>query len=150
MSETIAQYARRMAQGSTALRPSLLLATRATAESAAARARTLGAQRAGLRGRALAAIRSEARLSGAVAEGRVYGDQREIPFLKIHEDGGTIVARTGPYLVFRGRDGSYRRVKQVTLRGHHYIRDAALEARPELRARALAAVRATVGGSDGV
>lgn len=54
-------------------------------------------------------------------------------YAAIHEHGGTITPRNGPYLVFKTPDGKWHSVKEVTIRPKHYARDAANQVRPQIQ-----------------
>jgi hypothetical protein len=149
MSESLAQYGARLDHAARALPGELLDEARDLAGDIAARARRLAAER--MRpSAALRAIRGEASASGSAITARVYGDVGEVPWLRIQEEGGTVRAKAGGYLMIPQVDGSYRAVREVTLRPLHFIADAMVSVRGDLRARALARVRATIGGSSGV
>ncbi len=48
------------------------------------------------------------------------GDRRQVVYAAIHEYGGTITAKNGPYLHFKGSKG-WARVRQVTIPPRPYI-----------------------------
>jgi hypothetical protein len=149
LSETLAQYGARLDRAARALPGELLDEARDLADDIAIRARRLAAER--MRpSSALRAIRGEASASGSTITARVFGDVREVPWLRIQEEGGTVRAKAGGYLMIPQVDGGYRAVREVTLRPLHFIADAMDGARGDLRSRALARVRATIGGSGGV
>jgi hypothetical protein len=149
MSETLHQFGDRLDAAASRLPDALLDEAAELADSVAARARRLAAQRMKGSG-ALQAIRGEARASGSTITARVFGDTRAVPWLRIQEEGGTIEARGGGYLVIPQPDGSYRRVHRVTLRPLHFIADAMVDARADARTALLLRVRRTIGGSGGV
>lgn len=80
-------------------------------------------------------------VSGGGVSG-TYGS-RGIIYARIQEEGGVIVARRAPYLVFQTRSGNWVRVKQVTITGKRYMHKSAVALRPRARdAYRLAAKRA--------
>jgi hypothetical protein len=144
VSETLRQYAARMVRASTSLQPALRAELAGVAGSAAVRARLLATRRMRPAGSALLAIRGEAVGSGSDIRARVYGDVREVPWLRIQEEGGTIHARTPAGMLILQPDGSYRRAQRVTLRGQGFIRDGVAASAGELRDRVRARLRATM------
>ena len=149
MSETLAQYADRLGRAAARLPGDLLDEARDVADTIALDARRLAAQR--MRGSgALQAIRGDARVSGSTITARIYGDVREVPWLRIQEEGGTVQARAGGFLLIPQADGSFRKVDRVTLRPLHFIADAMGRARPLVEEALLERVRRTVGVSGGV
>jgi phage gpG-like protein len=50
----------------------------------------------------------------------------------IHEYGGTIKAKNAEYLTFKTRDGTWARVKQVTMPARPYIRPAIMDHLPDV------------------
>lgn len=144
MSETLDQYARRLVRASTALQPALRAELVDVAGIAAIRARLLASRRMAPAGSALLAIRGESLGSGSDIRARVYGDVREVPWLRIQEEGGTIAARSPAGMLIRQPDGSYRRAQRVTLRGLGFIRDGVAQSADELRDRVRARLVATM------
>lgn len=149
MTETLDQYAARLSAASTRLPRALLDEASEIADSIAVRARRLASQR--MRApRGLDAIRGEARASGSTITARVYGDVRQVPWLRIQEEGGTIEARSGGFLAIPQADGTIRRVRRVTLRPLSFIGDAVDESAAEVRSALLERLRRTVEAPSGV
>ena len=73
------------------------------------------------------------------------GDRRQVVYAAIHEFGGTITAKNGPYLHFTGRKG-WARVQQVTIPPRPYIRPAIDNLRKILPKDISKVVRASVLG----
>jgi phage gpG-like protein len=47
-----------------------------------------------------------------------------IPYARIHEYGGTILPKNGPYLVFKTPDGAWHKVTQVVMPERSYLRSS--------------------------
>ncbi len=68
-------------------------------------------------------------ITSAVAESsatraRVVISTSNIPYARIQEFGGTIRAKGGGLLTFKGKDGRWRRMKQVKIPARPYLRPA--------------------------
>lgn len=57
----------------------------------------------------------------------------KVRYARIHEEGGVIKARNKPYLIFKGKDGGWVAVKEVTMPRRPYMAPSALEALVVLR-----------------
>lgn len=55
-----------------------------------------------------------------------------IPYARIHEYGGTILPKNGPYLVFKTADGAWHKVKSVTMPERSYMRSSLNDLRPTI------------------
>lgn len=55
-----------------------------------------------------------------------------IPYARIHEYGGVILPKNGPYLVFKTADGAWHKVKSVTMPERSYLRSSLNEMRPTI------------------
>jgi HK97 gp10 family phage protein len=63
-------------------------------------------------------------LSQGATRARVAVSTSRIPYARIQEYGGTIRAKAGGWLVFRGKSGNFVRVRQVTIPARPYLRPA--------------------------
>ena len=83
--------------------------------------------------------RVSGRLAGSIV-GRVETEGNEVVglvgtkviYARIHEFGGTIRAKRAPFLVFKLADGTFRRVKSVTIPARPYLQPAIKWARPRI------------------
>ena len=53
-----------------------------------------------------------------------------IPYARIHEYGGTILPKNGPYLVFKTPDGAWHKVTRVVMPERSYLRSSLAEMAP--------------------
>lgn len=101
-------------QKETALQGALLLII----EEAVKNLRKLGLW---VTGTLASSITSETRIGNNKVEGRVGTN---LVYARIHELGGIIRAKKAPYLWFKVKDGTYRKVKQVSIKARPYLRPA--------------------------
>ena len=133
MTTDLAGYAAHLERVAQTLPDRLRAALGDSMDDAAAEARRLAAARLqGAPGSALADIRGEA---SADLVGRIYGDTNGTTWLRIQEEGGAVQATRRPWLFIPQDDGSFRLVRQVTLRGRRFIGDAFEAALPDIRRR---------------
>lgn len=64
-----------------------------------------------------------------------------IPYARIHEFGGIILPKNGPYLVFKTPDGAWHKVKQVVMPERSYLRSSLAELAPSLSKALIGALK---------
>jgi phage gpG-like protein len=79
------------------------------------------------KGNLVGAINKETRVTDTEIISIVGISLGTIPYARIHEFGGTIYPKNGPYLTFRTPDGEWHKVKSVTIPERSYLREALSE-----------------------
>jgi len=67
-----------------------------------------------------------------------------IPYARIHEYGGVITPKNGPYLRFKTPDGKWHQVKSVTIPERSYLRSSLAEVEPIVATQIKAACRRAI------
>lgn len=70
-----------------------------------------------------------------------------IPYARIHEYGGTILPKNGPYLVFKTADGAWHKVTQVVMPERSYLRSSLADMEQTIETQIRLSVRRAAAAS---